>query len=265
MARCNCSGQTCGCRIIAGAGVTIEGSGTARDPWVVSADGSGGGGGGGGGFDPGDFKETSRTDTPAGWLECNGQTVSRTGYPALFAAIGTRWGAGDGFSTFQVPPLGGRVRVGVGPGYALAASGGSAETVLAVANLPVHSHTVQNHQHDLGNHTHSDAHEHGNTGGVSANHVHGLTYKVDTADNTTTGGTGKRVTDVKIGTGSSNAATGGQNVDHFHGVAGWGGRTDGPTPGVTSFAGGQTTSSTGSGAAFTNMPPWRAVRVLIRT
>lgn len=41
---------------------------------------------------------------PAGWLECKGQLVSRTNYAALFAAIGTAFGAGDG-STFGLPEL----------------------------------------------------------------------------------------------------------------------------------------------------------------
>lgn len=40
---------------------------------------------------------------PAGWLLCNGAVVSRTTYAALFAAIGTAWGAGDGSTTFNVP------------------------------------------------------------------------------------------------------------------------------------------------------------------
>ena len=36
---------------------------------------------------------------PAGWLLCQGQAVSRTTYAALFAAIGTAFGAGDGSTT----------------------------------------------------------------------------------------------------------------------------------------------------------------------
>ena len=43
--------------------------------------------------------------TPTGWLKCNGQVVSRTGYPALFLAIGTQFGAGDGTTTFGLPDL----------------------------------------------------------------------------------------------------------------------------------------------------------------
>ena len=42
---------------------------------------------------------------PAGWLECNGSAVSRTTYAALFAAIGTEYGVGDGTTTFNLPDL----------------------------------------------------------------------------------------------------------------------------------------------------------------
>jgi len=40
---------------------------------------------------------------PPGFLKCNGQLVSRTTYAALFATIGTVYGAGDGSTTFAVP------------------------------------------------------------------------------------------------------------------------------------------------------------------
>ena len=40
---------------------------------------------------------------PTGWLECNGAAVSRTTFSALFAAIGTLWGIGDGSTTFNLP------------------------------------------------------------------------------------------------------------------------------------------------------------------
>lgn len=45
---------------------------------------------------------------PDGWLICNGANVSRTDYAALFAAIGTTYGAGDGSTTFGLPNLDGR-------------------------------------------------------------------------------------------------------------------------------------------------------------
>ena len=38
-----------------------------------------------------------------GYILCDGRAVSRTQYSALFAAIGTNFGAGDGSNTFNVP------------------------------------------------------------------------------------------------------------------------------------------------------------------
>lgn len=45
---------------------------------------------------------------PDGWLECNGAAISRTTYAALFAAIGTVYGAGNGSTTFNLPDLRGQ-------------------------------------------------------------------------------------------------------------------------------------------------------------
>ena len=42
---------------------------------------------------------------PAGWLKANGIAVSRATYSALFSAIGTKYGVGDGSSTFNLPDL----------------------------------------------------------------------------------------------------------------------------------------------------------------
>lgn len=42
---------------------------------------------------------------PTGWIKANGAAVSRTAYAALFAAIGTTYGTGDGSTTFNVPDL----------------------------------------------------------------------------------------------------------------------------------------------------------------
>lgn len=45
---------------------------------------------------------------PFGWLECNGQAVSRTTFSRLFALIGTTFGVGNGTTTFNVPNLDGQ-------------------------------------------------------------------------------------------------------------------------------------------------------------
>jgi len=42
---------------------------------------------------------------PTGFIKANGAAVSRTTYSALFTAIGTTFGAGDGSTTFNVPDL----------------------------------------------------------------------------------------------------------------------------------------------------------------
>lgn len=51
----------------------------------------------------GEIKMYAGSAAPDGYLWCNGQAVSRTTYAKLFAAIGTRWGSGNGSTTFNVP------------------------------------------------------------------------------------------------------------------------------------------------------------------
>lgn len=49
---------------------------------------------------------------PSGYLYAMGTAVSRTTYADLFTAIGTRYGAGDGSTTFNLPNTSGRVLAG---------------------------------------------------------------------------------------------------------------------------------------------------------
>jgi phage-related tail fiber protein len=56
-----------------------------------------------GGIPPGMIAAFAMPTAPAQWLACNGQAVSRTEYPNLFAAIGTMYGVGDGSTTFNLP------------------------------------------------------------------------------------------------------------------------------------------------------------------
>ncbi len=50
----------------------------------------------------------SACSSVAGYLLCNGAAVERSTYAALFAAIGTTFGAGNGSTTFNLPDLRGR-------------------------------------------------------------------------------------------------------------------------------------------------------------
>jgi len=49
---------------------------------------------------------------PGGYLWATGQAVSRTTYSALYGALGTTFGSGNGSTTFNVPDLRGRAPVG---------------------------------------------------------------------------------------------------------------------------------------------------------
>ena len=99
----------------------------------------------------------SSASVPSGFLECNGAAVSRSTYSALFAIIGTTYGAGDGSSTFNVPDLQDNVAVGKSGTKALASTGGAntvtstgnvggstANATLTTAQLASHSHTSAN-------------------------------------------------------------------------------------------------------------------------
>jgi microcystin-dependent protein len=82
---------------------------------------------------------------PAGWLRCDGAVVSRTTYAALFSALGTAYGAGDGSTTFGLPDYRGRSVIGAGTGSGLTArsrgqSGGAEVHVLAESEMPSHTH-----------------------------------------------------------------------------------------------------------------------------
>jgi microcystin-dependent protein len=63
---------------------------------------------------------------PDGTLLCDGSAVSRTTYADLFNVIGTKYGAGDGSTTFNVPDLRGKFPMGANSTYQLSSTGGSA-------------------------------------------------------------------------------------------------------------------------------------------
>lgn len=95
------------------------------------------------GNDIGQVATFAMNTAPAGWLKANGATVSRTTYAALFAAIGTTFGVGDGSTTFNVPDLRGEFLRGWddGRGIDSARVFGSAQT----DEFKSHSHTIPAH------------------------------------------------------------------------------------------------------------------------
>ena len=99
------------------------------------------------------------TSAPSGWLLCDGAAYSRTTYAALFAAINTRWGVGDGSTTFNIPDLRGRAPIGEGQGSGLTnrtlgSKLGEESHALTLAENGSHAHTGGLHQHVGGEHTH---------------------------------------------------------------------------------------------------------------
>jgi microcystin-dependent protein len=52
--------------------------------------------------------DSALPNAPTGWLLCDGSSISRTGFPELFAAIGTFYGSVDA-NTFTLPDLTGQI------------------------------------------------------------------------------------------------------------------------------------------------------------
>lgn len=92
-------------------------------------------------YQAGDLKWSAVATITTGWLLCNGQAVLRSAYPALFAAIGTTYGAGDSLTTFNVPDARGRALIAVSPSHALATTGGEETHTQTIAEMPSHDHT----------------------------------------------------------------------------------------------------------------------------
>lgn len=118
---------------------------------------------------PGDIFHTAANTAPSFSLKANGAAVSRTAYAALFARIGTRFGAGDGFTTFNLPDLRGEFVRGWDDGRGV--DGGRELGSYQGGSLQLHGHSGS--AATAGNHGHS-----GKTT-VNGTHSHTMTFLRD--------------------------------------------------------------------------------------
>ncbi len=118
--------------------------------------------------------------TLAGWLFCNGDTVTIAYAPALYAALGTTYNiGGEPVGSFRLPNLIDKVIVGYDQSTAVIATAMGLSTAVAtqdkvtstpidVSNLPEHTHTTS-HSLLMPNHTHN--YHTSDSGGGSATHA----------------------------------------------------------------------------------------------
>lgn len=151
------------------------------------------------------------TGAPSGWALCNGGTLSRTTYAALFGVIGTFYGVGNGSTTFGLPDFRGMFPRGTDAGR-------------AVDSGRVHGSTqgfsVQAHQHTgstdgAGNHSHTGStssyfHSHpGSVTDVQGSHTHAMNMRVfqntSGPDNNRVGGSGVDGTPYQLATEAGGA------------------------------------------------------------
>lgn len=206
--------------------------------------------------------------SPVGWLLCDGAAVSRTTFAALFAAIATSYGAGDGSTTFNLPDLRGRVGVGkddMGGSAANRAqisttvnttSGSSSATVASAANLAI-GMTV-----------------------VSANipaattiaAINGTTLTLSANATATASGTAARfslLSDAQL-LGASGGAlvhtlVTAQMPAHTHTYNDWSSAGTGTVSAGSNFGTGIATGSTGGGQPHPNMQPSIVLNYVIKT
>ena len=116
---------------------------------------------------PGMVSYFARGNAPAGWMKANGAAISRTAYAALFAAIGTTYGAGDGANTFNLPDLRGEFIRGVDDGRGV--DGGRALGSPQGSSFASHNHGVNDPGHGHG--VNDPGHAHGVN---DPGHSHGI-------------------------------------------------------------------------------------------
>jgi microcystin-dependent protein len=186
----------------------------------------------------------SSSVVPTGWLACDGTAVNRTTYAALFAVIGTIYGAGNGSTTFNLPNLVNRIPVGSGSSYTRGQTGGAATVTLTESQLASHNHSLSGSASSAGSHSHSGSAD------SNGDHSHSGDGAVGNRSDLLAGGGTNAATN--SGTGSTGSAGGhghsisiGSGGDHSHSLSG-------------------SVGDAGSDSSHENMPPFVAMPYIIR-
>lgn len=195
---------------------------------------------------PGVILDYGGDTAPEGFLMCDGSAVSRSLYPDLFIAIGTKYGAGDGSTTFNLPPSG-VFMLGADATHPVGKIGGSSK--ISTSQLPEHDHNDPSHDHAVLSHTHN-----------IPGHNHGMTINFRYMTNTQSGGDGSATRVTQIAGTPSASGTAAQGDTNTQNSGPW---TSGGTSGErTGSNSGGRTGTTGSGADY--LPPYATVNRIIR-
>lgn len=211
-------------------------------------------------------------DIVTGWVLCNGTAISRTTFSALFAIINTKYGIGDGSTTFNVPDMRGRFAVGfvdtatgndrVVAATPLGKTGGLENVAITIVQLPAHNHAItvnsSSHNHSAstaaaGSHAHA-----GSTASAVGDHQHPGSWS-----NAEAGGGDK---EIQSWNGNTNWYTGPAGA-HSHNLSITNQAAHSHTVTVNSGSHNHTGSSAsvGSGQLHENTPPFLTMNYIIKT
>lgn len=226
---------------------------------------------------------------PTGFLLCDGSAVSRTTYANLFAVISTTFGVGDGSTTFNVPNLASRTIIGAGTGTkVLTFSSRSSDTITVTGSANSATNEVQTGQ----------AFVYTTTGTVITGLTSGVTYYLirvaynqfklatslanavaGTAISLSSSGTGTQLftstlearTAGDTGGEETHAETIAEMASHTHTMLTATSTNGTPQNRVSGNAGGTNNAdtfasdATGGSGAGNNMPPFLAIKYIIKT
>jgi len=147
----------------------------------------------------GDIKASAQSANHGNWLLCDGQEVERESYPELYNLIGTKFGAGNGVTTFNVPDYRGKFLRGLGGNSATDIQTTQAESLPAV---PSHYHLLAGAKAGGSDSVNIDANNYlCQEGGASGTHA--VAYRLNGSSTTPTKG---RTSSVSVSSGLYNGS-----------------------------------------------------------